>query len=471
MNIRAEGLKNYPIFADLSQKRVLVVGDGELALSKLDRLISAGADILVIASSEKPELLSICRRHQVAVLIRDFEKGDLKDVTMVFAASEHADVNTFVAESANDAGLLVNVANKPGASSFLVPSIVDRSPLLIAISSGGTSPVLARVLCNRIEAFIPLNYGALGQLYMSYRQRLKQAIPDWKSRRQFWSRVLNGRVAELIVQGKYKKADLAIDELLDGRQQTDSGGEVYLVGAGPGDPDLLTFRALRLMQQCDVVLYDRLVSDEILALVNKEAKHIYVGKRRDNHALPQESINQMLATLARQGRQVLRLKGGDPFIFGRGGEEIETLAEEGIDFQVVPGITAASGCSSYAGIPLTHRDHAQVCMFVTGHLKDGSVDLDWQVLSRAQQTVVIYMGLIGLPTICRKLQEHGLPADHPIAIVSQGTREKQLVITGNLGNLPDKVSSQQVKPPTLIIVGQVVTLREKLAWFDTENIQ
>jgi uroporphyrin-III C-methyltransferase/precorrin-2 dehydrogenase/sirohydrochlorin ferrochelatase len=469
MNTPINHIQNYPIFADLGQQHVLVTGGGEIAVTKLTRLVPAGARVKVIAQSVTPAMQSLCEKHQIDPLLREFEPSDLQGITLVFAASERPEENARVAKAAHSAGVLVNVANNPQASSFLVPSIVDRSPVLIAVSSGGTSPILARLLCSRIDAFIPLNYGALGELYVQYRERIKQALPNWKQRRNFWSRVLSGRVAELILQGHKKKADSAINELLERDQQNSASGEVYLVGAGPGDPDLLSFRALRLMQQCDVVLYDRLVSEDILALVNRQAEHIYVGKRRNHHAVPQESINSQLATLAKQGKRVLRLKGGDPFIFGRGGEEIETLADEGVDFQVVPGITAASGCSSYAGIPLTHRNHAQVCMFVTGHLKDGSVDLDWAVLARPQQTVVIYMGLVGLPHICQQLQAFGLSADHPIAIIAKGTRSNQHVITGTLNDLPDKVQNSQIKPPTLIIVGHVVKLREQLAWFETEN--
>lgn len=248
-----------------------------------------------------------------------------------------------------------------------------------------------------------------------------------------------------------------------------SEGEVHLVGAGPGDADLLTLRALKLMQHCDIVLYDRLVSESIMAQVNPDAERIYVGKRRSDHSMPQDTINEQLVYHAKLGKQVLRLKGGDPFIFGRGGEEIETLAAEGVKFQVVPGVTAASGCASYAGIPLTHRDHAQTCLFVTGHLKDGTVNLDWPALARQQQTVVIYMGLLGLPVICEQLIKHGLPEDHPIALIAKGTRLNQQVITGTLTSLPAKINPDSIKPPTLIIVGSVVRLREKLAWFEHRN--
>ena len=248
-------------------------------------------------------------------------------------------------------------------------------------------------------------------------------------------------------------------------QHAAATGKVYLVGAGPGDPELLTLRAARLLQEADVVLHDNLVSPAILALLPAGTERVYVGKERDNHALPQEEINALLVRLAREGRRVVRLKGGDPFIFGRGGEEIDTLAAEGVAFEVVPGITAALGVASYAGIPLTHRDHAQACTFVTGHLKDGTMDLDWAALVRPRQTIVVYMGLLGLPTLCAQLIAHGAPADLPIAVVQQGTTARQRVVTGTLATLPALAAAAQLRPPTLTIVGNVVRLRERLRWY------
>jgi uroporphyrin-III C-methyltransferase/precorrin-2 dehydrogenase/sirohydrochlorin ferrochelatase len=257
-----------------------------------------------------------------------------------------------------------------------------------------------------------------------------------------------------------------LSDLINDADATKNQGEVFLVGGGPGDPDLLTFRALRLMQQCDVCVYDKLVSPEVMELVRRDAELIFVGKSRDQHTMPQEEINELLAKLALSGKRVLRLKGGDPFIFGRGGEEIETLMQHGVPFQVVPGITAANGVSSYAGIPLTHRDYAQACLFITGHLKDGTLDLDWVAMSRPRQTVVIYMGLVGLKEICEKLIEHGVPATMPVAVVQQGTTQRQKVVTATLADLAEKVALAEMKPPCLTIVGEVVQLREKLNWFN-----
>jgi uroporphyrin-III C-methyltransferase/precorrin-2 dehydrogenase/sirohydrochlorin ferrochelatase len=299
-----------------------------------------------------------------------------------------------------------------------------------------------------------------------FRQRVKQRFSDPGQRRYFWEAVLQGRVAELLFAGREDEARSALEDAIANTDQTyDTPGEVYLVGAGPGDPDLITFRALRLMQQADVVVYDRLVSRPILEMVRRDAEMIYAGKERDNHTLSQESINELLVRLAREGKRVLRLKGGDPFIFGRGGEEIETLAGEGIAFQVVPGITAASGCAAYAGIPLTHRDYAQSCVFVTGHLKDGSVELDWDALAKPAQTIVFYMGLHSIGILCKELVAHGLPKDTPAALVQQGTTRNQRVFVETLASLPTLVEREEVKPPTLIIVGEVVKLREKLRWF------
>jgi uroporphyrin-III C-methyltransferase/precorrin-2 dehydrogenase/sirohydrochlorin ferrochelatase len=277
--------------------------------------------------------------------------------------------------------------------------------------------------------------------------------------------VLQGPISELVLRGRDGEARAALEQALDDAHPALGGGDVSLVGAGPGDPDLLTFRALRLMQQADVVVYDRLVSQPVLDLVRLEAERIYAGKERAKHALPQEDINHLLVRLAREGKRVVRLKGGDPFIFGRGGEEIDTLAAEGIPFQVVPGITAAAGCASYAGIPLTHRDYSQSVVFVTGHLQDGSLNLNWSALAQPRQTIVFYMGLLGVDVLCRELAAHGLPAATPAALVQQGTTPQQRVLTGNLETLPDIVHRSQVKAPTLIIIGEVVRLRERLNWF------
>jgi uroporphyrin-III C-methyltransferase/precorrin-2 dehydrogenase/sirohydrochlorin ferrochelatase len=350
-----------------------------------------------------------------------------------------------------------------------MPAIIDRSPLVMAVSSGGAAPVLARLLRARLESLIPASYGRLARLAGQFRDQVKKRFTRSADRRIFWEKILQGPIAELVYSGQDAAAVSALQKAIDSESGAPNQGEVYLVGGGPGDPDLLTFRALRLMQQADVVVYDRLVAPPVLELVRRDAERIYVGKERNNHALRQEEINALLVRLAREGKRVVRLKGGDPFIFGRGGEEIATLAAEGIPFQVVPGITAAAGCAAYSGIPLTHRDHSQSVVFVTGHLQDGSVDLNWKALAHPQQTVVFYMGLHGVPTICRELVNHGLPATTPVALVQQGTTPNQRVFTSTLQDLPELVKKEDIKPPTLIIVGTVVNLHDQLKWFLPER--
>ncbi len=347
-----------------------------------------------------------------------------------------------------------------------MPSIVDRDPVQIAISTGGASPVLARLLRARLETLIPASYGRLAQLIGKFRKHVRQRYPKMQERRRFWEHILQGPVAEMMYAGQDKAALNALEKTLDEEEPViDKAGEVYLVGAGPGDPDLLTFRALRLMQQAEVVLYDRLVAPAIVDLCRKDAERIYVGKKRDQHTLPQTEINQLLVDLAKQGKRVLRLKGGDPFIFGRGGEEIDLLSAENIPFQVIPGITAASGCASYAGIPLTHRDYAHTCVFTTGHLRDGSMNLNWDTLIQPRQTIAVYMGIVGLEVLCRELIARGMSETMPAALIQQGTTHKQKVYISDLGSLPDIPKQHDIKPPTMIIIGEVVKLHENLSWF------
>jgi uroporphyrin-III C-methyltransferase/precorrin-2 dehydrogenase/sirohydrochlorin ferrochelatase len=389
---------------------------------------------------------------------------------VTIAATSDAAVNRAVAAAARERRIPVNVVDQPALCSFILPSIIERAPLVVAVSSGGASPVLARLLRARLETLIPAGYGRLAALAGAFRDRVKARFKP-QERRRFWERTLQGPIAELVFSGRDAEARAALQAALDdkrlaGQGLSLTGGEVSLVGAGPGDPDLLTFRALRLMQQADVVVYDRLVSQPVLDLVRLEAERIYAGKERAKHTLPQEDISHLLVRLAREGKRVVRLKGGDPFIFGRGGEEIDTLAAAGIPFQVVPGITAAAGCASYAGIPLTHRDYAQSVVFVTGHMQDGSMNLNWKALAQPHQTIVFYMGLVGIEILCRELAAHGLPATTPAALVQAGTTPQQRVLTGTLESLPRIVRESGVKAPTLIIIGEVVTLRERLKWFE-----
>ncbi|QSA98288.1 siroheme synthase CysG [Methylococcus sp. EFPC2] len=460
-----------PIYIKLTGRPCLVVGGGEVAARKVGTLRAAGAAVSVLA----PELVASLARQaesgEITWLEQHFDRAVVADYALVVAATSDRSVNEAVSQAAKARGIPVNVVDSPELCTFIFPAIIDRSPVIAAVSSGGASPVLSRVLRMRLETLLSPAYGRLAALAENFRARVKQRLTDVGQRRRFWERVLQGRVAELVFAGREEEAAAQLQRELDEHDSdVDAMGRVALVGAGPGDPDLLTLGALRLIQEADVVVYDRLVSPEVMNLVRKDAEKIYAGKQRSLHALPQEDINRLLARLAKAGKRVVRLKGGDPFIFGRGGEEIETLMEEGVPFQVVPGITAASGCAAYAGIPLTHRDYAQSCTFVTGHLKDDStIDLDWRRLAVPQQTVVIYMGLQGLDRICSALIEHGCPADLPAALVQQGTTRHQVVVCGNLGTLPGLVAERDIKAPTLVIIGHVVKLHEKLAWFYGER--
>jgi len=457
-----------PVFIRIHQRACLVVGGGEVAARKVSLLRRAGADIRVVAPQLCPGLSELFEQQEIAWRKGEFVSADLDDVVLVVAATDDPAVNAAVSREAAKRHLPVNVVDQPALCSFIFPSIIDRSPVAIAVSTGGASPVLARMLRARLETMIPAGYGRLAELLEGFRETVKQRFASGHERRRFWERILSGPLPEQVFAGHQDKAVALIREALDDESIAADGkyGEVYLVGAGPGDPDLLTFRALRLMQMADVVLFDRLVSDDIMDLVRRDAERIYVGKKRDFHSVRQEEISRLMADLAKQGKRVLRLKGGDPFIFGRGGEEIEVLAAEGIPFQVVPGITAASGCASYAGIPLTHRDLAHSVMFVTGHLKDGEPELDWDRLTAPNQTLVIYMGLQGLSILCQRLIEHGLHADMPAAIVEQGTTMRQRVLTGTLATLAGIVDQAVVHAPTLIIIGEVVSLHDRLKWFE-----
>ena len=461
-----------PIFFNIKQKPTLVVGGGDVAARKVSLLLKAQSDVTVVSPELSRELSEWHEAGKIKHIAREFEDADIGQAVLVIAGTDNKAVNQRVFELADAQKIPVNVVDAPDLCTFITPSIIDRSPVQIAISTGGSSPVLARMIRTKLEGCIPAAYGRLGALVSDFREKVKAKFPSVDQRKTFWENVLESTVADRVYTGHEAEAAVELQKAIDAADPKPKfKGEVYLVGAGPGDPDLLTFRALRLMQSCDVMVYDRLVSPAIRELVRRDAELIYVGKARDKHTMQQENINELLVRLAKEGKRVLRLKGGDPFIFGRGGEEIELLAQEGIPFQVVPGITAAAGCASYAGIPLTHRDYSQACVFVTGHLKDGTVDLNWPALAQPNQTVVFYMGLHGAPTLCKEMIAHGMPPTTPVALVQKGTRPDQKTIVSTLENLEETVKNHKFEPPTLIIVGEVVSLKEKLDWFKPEDPQ
>ena len=456
-----------PIFVDMRGRPALVVGGGVVAARRAELLVRSEARVTAFSSELSDEFFELRARANFRHEPRDPAPKDFAGSALCFIATDDERLVDAARSMAKKAGALVNVADRPRLSDFIMPSIVDRSPLVIAVSTGGASPILGRMLKARLETMIPAAYGRLAELMSGFRRRVAAAISDPTMRRRFWEAVLEGPIAEAVLAGNEGVAEAHLEREIErwGTERASPQGEVYLVGAGPGDPDLLTFRALRLMQKADVVLYDRLTDERVINLVRREAERIYVGKRPDDHELPQPEISALLVKLARQGRRVLRLKGGDPFMFGRGGEEIEALAEHGVPFQVCPGVTAAIGASAYAGIPLTHRDHAQACVFVTGHGRDGKIDLDWPALIQPRQTVAIYMGLRNLEALTAEFIARGASPDLPAAIVDNATRANQRVIVGALGTLEAKARAAGLKGPSIVIVGSVVSLRDKLDWY------
>jgi len=455
-----------PFFFDVKTRACLIVGGGIIATRKARLLRKAQAKIIVVAPQIEAELESLILETQGQHIAEKYHSRHLDNVTLAISATDIEAVNKAVAMDCHARKIPVNVVDNPGLCSIIMPAIVDRDPLIIGITSGGESPVLARRLRSQLESSIPAEYGALGKLASQFREQVKSTFSSEADRRRFWEAVLNGEVAEKVLHGNVGEAQQLLQEKID-KKDVGVKGEVYLVGAGPGDPDLLTFKALRLMQRAEVVLYDRLVSPKILDMVRRDAERIYVGKKRDKHAVPQQEINQMLLAFAQQGKRALRLKGGDPFIFGRGGEEIDLLADNNIPFQVVPGITAASGCACYAGIPLTHRDFSQSVRFMTGHMKDGEAQYPWQEFVNDEQTLVFYMSLVGLQGICDNLIKHGKNPVTPVALVEKGTLPEQRVHIATLATLAQSTKDRQIHAPTLLIIGEVVSLHEKLSWFNT----
>jgi len=458
----------YPIFLDLRDSSALLVGAGAVALRKTRQLLDAGCKVAVVAPDCDRGFVKLISSGAISYRAARFEPAMLAGYRLVIATTDDRELNRQVALSAKQSDVLVNVVDDPALCSFIMPAVVDRSPIVIAIGTGGSAPVLARQVKTNLEASLPQGLGELAKFMGEWRERVHRRISEPAERRRLWETVSAGPIAEHIFAGREEQAGRLMKQMLDGSSADSLTGEVYVVGAGPGDPELLTLRALRLMQQCDVALHDRLVSPEIVALVRRDAQRIDVGKRCGERTWSQEHINQTMVLLAREGKRVLRLKGGDPLVFGRGGEELEALADAGIPYQVVPGITAAIGCGAYAGIPLTHRDFAQSCVFVTAHGADER-EFDWGRLARPEQTVVFYMSLERVETICRELRRHGLPDATHAAVISQGTTRDQRVVSATLATLPDAVVSSGIESPALLIVGDVVSLHDRLRWFHPDR--
>lgn len=448
-----------PLFLKLAGKSCLVVGAGTVATGKIMSLVETGAEVVVVAPELDAAVRELAAEQRIRVIERRFRAEDVAGRWLVIAATGERGVNRQVFDACEARAVLVNTVDDAALCTATFPSVVRRGAVVVAVSTGGTSPALAAHLRERIEALLPAAIGRVAEFIRRHRATFNKRLPDAKARRHFWRRALDGPMPELVAQGDVAGAEAHLERLAD---TSTTQGFVSLVGAGPGDPDLLTLKALNALQRADVVYYDRLVPPAILARCRRDAERIYVGKRRAFHGTRQAEINAMLLAGARAGRRVVRLKGGDPFIFGRGGEEIETLGKLGIHFEVIPGVTAGLGCAAYAGIPLTHRDWAQSVRFVTGHLKDDVVNLDWPELAKPGQTLVVYMGLIGLAQLAQRLIEHGMDAATPAATISRGTLPDQAVVVAPLADIADAVRRAKLPAPTSTIIGRVVALREQL---------
>ncbi|WP_426702854.1 siroheme synthase CysG [Rhodanobacter sp. Col0626] len=457
-------MKLYPLFADLSRRAVLVVGGGPVAERKVAALLGAQAQVTVNAPTLTPQLRQWVASGRVAHRGDAFQESWLDRVWLVVAATSDTELNRLIATFAELRRIFVNVVDDATLSSFHVPAVIDRAPLTIAISSGGEAPMLARLLRERLETLLDHSLGGLTALAARLRKRIRVRYPDMAARRRFYESLFAGRVAALLRQGQPEAARLAAEQAL-AEPSVALAGSVVLVGAGPGDPGLLTLRALRALNEADVILHDRLVSAEVLELARRDAERIEVGKQAGNHHTTQDGIHALLLQHARAGRRVVRLKGGDPFVFGRGGEELEFLRDHHIPYEVVPGITAALACAAYAGVPLTHRDHAQSVRFVTAHCQSSRDSLDWAALAQERQTLAVYMGVAELTGLQAQLIAHGRAPSTPFALIENGSRPEQRVITGTLANLPERAAVHAVRSPALLILGEVASLATSLAWF------
>jgi uroporphyrin-III C-methyltransferase / precorrin-2 dehydrogenase / sirohydrochlorin ferrochelatase len=463
----------FPVFFDLTGQKVLIVGGGEVALRKISLLERTGALITVVAPDIAPELMQRAAAGKLKLAIREFAAEDLDGARLVIVATSRRAVNRWIANLSESRSIPVNVVDDREASRFIVPAIIDRDPVLVAVSSGGASPVLARRLRERLEALIPARIGELASWLKSLRGTARQKLRDTEERRRFFEALVDGPAARRFIEGDHPGARRIAQQLLASTSTAPrAAGEVTLVGAGPGDPELLTLKALRALQDADVILHDRLVPPEVLDLARRDAARICVGKAAGHLGSTQEEINALLIEYANQGKRVVRLKGGDPFVFGRGGEELQALAAARIKFSVVPGITAALGAAAYAGIPLTHRDHAHSVSFVTGHAQEGGEESgrepDWRALAMPGATAVFYMGLARLDHIVEKLLQHGAAPTRPAGIIAQGTTSNQRVIGATLATLLDAAARANVESPALLVVGDVVALQPSLAWFNVD---
>jgi uroporphyrin-III C-methyltransferase/precorrin-2 dehydrogenase/sirohydrochlorin ferrochelatase len=457
-------MKRFPLFVNLDKLPVLVVGGGEIAERKINLIIKANAKVEVLARKFSPNVENLINKNKLKKIKSNLDISALdSNYSLIIAATDNKQINKKLFNFANKNNILINVVDQPDLCTCTFGSIVERGDLVVAISTGGNAPVFARNLREKFETLLPQSTKQLIDFSASIREKVMSSFSQFNKRRIFWELFFD----DFATKKNITKSNLtALSNQLIKTLKNKHSGEVFLVGAGPGDPELLTLRALHLIQKADVCIYDNLVSKEILELVRRDALMIYAGKLRNNHTIEQKEINQLLVNYAKKGLRVLRLKGGDPFMFGRGGEEISELMTQKIKFQVVPGITAASGVSAYAGIPLTHRDYSQSCIFITGHEKNGKLNINWSNLIHENQTIVIYMGLNSLPIIVQNLIDSGMRKNMPIALVQEGTTEKQKVMVSTISRVISKTLKSDIQSPVIIIIGEVVKLRKTIKWFN-----
>lgn len=476
----------YPLYADLSERRVLVVGGGSVAERKTEALLDTGADIRVLAAQFTPAIQKWqasgqLKAKQQLLQLQGFSgwlnrwqlRQAVKQAWIVIAASDDHVLNTYIANLGKHYRVLTNVVDDLQLTQFHVPAVLQRGPMQAAISSAGVAPALARRLRAQMETLLDEATGEMATLLAAWRDKIKQNIPDVSIRRRWYDELLDGEFAELVSTNQLDKAERYLSQALlstCNASSQKSAGKVILVGAGPGDPGLLTIQALRELQQADVIVHDRLVSQEVLNLARRDAERILVAKRAGKHETTQSQIHEILIREAGQGKRVVRLKGGDPFVFGRGGEELQILQQHNIKFAVVPGVSAAMACGAYAGVPLTHRDYAQSVRLVTAHCQSSMDKLDWAALAEDSQTLAVYMGVGQLELLRERLLEYNRAADTPFALIENGTRSDQRVITGQLADLPETAREHQVQSPAMLLLGQVAGLADQLHWYGAEPV-
>lgn len=457
-----------PLFVDLKNRPVLVIGGGNVAFRKIMFLIKAGAIIKIVSNTLCPELKKNLLLNKVIWINKIFQPSMLDNVFLVVIATNKSNLNNTVFYYAEKRHILVNSVDNKSQCSCIFPAIISRDPILIGISSCGKAPVLVRILREKLESLLPISLGLVANIAGVWRNRVKQYLTDFKCRRRFWEKLFyNSYFCSLVEQGNLKQAHSTIEHLISKNNRSSyKKGNITLVGAGPGDIGLLTIRGLQVMQQADVILYDHLINIDILDLARRDANKICVGKYSGKHLISQKQLNNLMIQFAQNGNNVIRLKGGDSFVFGRGGEELQAISEAGIAFQVVPGITAGIGAAAYAGIPLTHRNYAHSVTFITGH-QIYNESINWNILADNNQTLVVYMSYKNYIAISKKLIFHGRCVDTPVAIISRGTYQNQKILISTLIELERLVL--MIDRPVLLIIGNVVSLYNKTCWFNNSN--